>query len=466
MIKTGLKTKLKSFIEDRQKEKIEDFGHLNPSLWNLKLADGELRTNNFSFSEIEKSYGSPLFIVDETKVRENAKIFLNEFQKQIPEIETFFSYKTNSVPGMLKIFHSEGFGAEVTSEYELWLAQKLGVKPEKIIFDGRAKSVASLENAVNSQIRLINIDTFEEIERLKSVTEKLGKSIDVGIRIQTGEGWKGQFGFSIAKNEAFEAVKKISETKNLNFIALHFHLGTLIKRLSKYTVALDSAFSFAVSLKEKLGLEVKIFDIGGGYGVPTVKQVLNSEQELSDRIGVPVFPPQDVNFPSYKDFANAIGEKNRELSNKFSFAPKFFCEPGRIVASSAQSLLLKVVEIKERSDSPTIAIMNGGMNIASPLRGEYKEAFAVNKMEETERINYKIVGPTCNPGDTLYPAKFFPKLNVGDLVLVVDAGAYFTSYSNSFCFPKPAIIVVNDKKHYLSRKAETFDYINQNDLEF
>ncbi len=90
----------------------------------------------------------------------------------------------------------------------------------------------------------------------------------------------------------------------------------------------------------------------------------------------------------------------------------------------------------------------------------------VNKVEENERTNYKIVGPTCNPGDTLYSAKFFPKLEVDDLLLVVDAGSYFTSYANSFCFPKPAIIVVNEKKHYLSRKAETFDYINQNDLEF
>lgn len=465
MIKTGLKTKLKSFIEERQKEKIEDFGHLNPKFWNLQLSQGKLETNNFSFTELEAKYSSPLFIVDETKVRENAKSFLKEFNSRIPELETFFSYKTNPIPGMLKILHNEGFGAEVTSEYELWLAQKLGVRPNKIIFDGRAKSVASLENAVKSQIRLINIDTFEEIERLKEITERIGKSIDVGIRIQTGEGWKGQFGFSIDKNEAFEAVKRISEIKNLNFIALHFHLGTLIKRLSKYTVALDSAFSFAVEIKEKLGMEVKIFDIGGGYGVSTVKQVVNSEQELSDRIGVPIFPPKETNFPSYTDFANAIGDKIKELSAKFNLKPKFFCEPGRVVSSSAQSLLLKVLEIKERKDSPTIAIMNGGMNIASPLRGEYKEAFAVNKMEETERVNYKIVGPTCNPGDTLYSAKFFPKLEVGDLILVVDAGSYFTSYANSFCFPKPAIIVVNEKKHFLSRKAETFEYINQNDLE-
>ncbi|MCC7430376.1 alanine racemase [bacterium] len=459
MFKTGLKTKIKSFLAKRQEAKIKDYGFLEPKIWDLETKGSNLTIENFVFTELAENYGTPLFIVNAEKTRKNAQEFLSGFKKNCKDFEAFFSYKTNPVPGMLRIFHEEGFGAEVTSEYELWLALKLGVKPEKIIFDGRAKSIESLKTAVEKQIRLINIDSFEEIEKLKELTQN--QKIDVGIRLQTAKSWKGQFGFTLV--EAVLALKKIKETKNLNFAGFHFHLGTSIKEFKKYLQNLEDIFAFASEIRASLGLETKILDIGGGFGVPQVRQFTTDEQEISERFGIPFLPPENTKNPTCEDFAKIIGKKISELSTKTKIFPKILAEPGRIVSSSAQFLLLKVVETKQRKQK--IAILDGGINIAAPLRGEFREAFVANKMDFGQREIYKIVGPTCNPGDVLYAAKFFPKLEVGDVLVVVDAGAYFVSYANSFCFPKPAIVVVENGKNYLSRKKETFDYLNLNDFE-
>ena len=110
----------------------------------------------------------------------------------------------------------KGLGAEVISPYELWLALKLEVPPSRIIYNGVHKDAASLEMAVKQDIRLINIDSFQEIERLADIARRMGKRPTVGVRVSTGIGWSSQFGLQIQSGEALKAYKLMVDFRLLS----------------------------------------------------------------------------------------------------------------------------------------------------------------------------------------------------------------------------------------------------------
>lgn len=462
----GVKTKIKkifgAYLSNRSK-KIES---LSPSLWDLEVSDeGCLEVGGNNVAQLAKEYGTPLYIVNEEKARSNCRQLLSAFGSAAPNLEIFFSYKTNPVPGMIRIFHEEGVGAEVISDYELWLAFKMGVPPDKIIFNGLSKSVESLTLAVDRGIRLINIDSFTEIEKLEKISEERGRRVEVGIRVITGLGWGGQFGFSIDSGEAFKAVKRIIRSRNLALVGLHFHLGTLIKSPRKYLSALDVVFRFLSKIKKKMGIEIKYLDTGGGYGIPTVKAISDKERKILHKYFVQLAPPEDSEHPSPEDYATAIGEKIGEQCNNYELTyPTVFVEPGRLLSSSAQILLLKVCDLKQRKGMPMIAIMDGGsVNVAYPTMGEYREVFVANRMKEQKKELYKIVGSLCSIGDILYQSKYLPEIQRDDYLAIMDAGAYFVPNANNFSFPRPAIVIVSKEGHRLTRERETFDFMFSND---
>jgi len=462
----GIKSRVKRIVGSYQRAKSRKHQPLSYTLWDFEVDDeGILALGPYSLVELAETYGTPLYVVNEDRARSNCKRLFAAFGSALPGNEIFFSYKTNPVPGMLKIFHDEGVGAEVISDYELWLAVRLGVPPEKIIYNGLSKSIESLSLAVEKGIRLINIDSFSEIDKLIRISEEKEKTVDVGIRVLTGLGWGGQFGFSIGSGEAFEAIRRIRRTKKLNLMGLHFHLGTLIKSVKKYGDALEIACKFIYEIKKKLNVEIRYLDTGGGYGIPTARTISDPERELSNRHYVQVAPPQDSEHPSPEDYATTIGKKIDEQCKAYdlNFA-HVFIEPGRLMSSSAQFLLLKVCDLKDRKGMPKIAIMDGGsVNVAYPTMGEYREVFVVNRMKERKKGFYKIVGSICSPGDVLYPSKYLPRVEIGDYLAVMDAGAYFVPNANNFSFPRPAICRISKEGHSLTRVRETFEFMISND---
>lgn len=439
---------------------------LHYSLWNLGTNDdGILTVGGCDVVLLASEYGTPLHIINEEEVLMNCARFSSAFSESLDRVELFFSYKTNPVPGMIRIVHSEGIGAEVTSETELRLALRLGVPPKKIIYDGRGKSTRSLTWAIEQGIRLINIDSFNEIDTISTLTKKLNKQIDVGIRVITGLGWSGPFGFSAQTKEAFSAVKKIHQTEGLRLKGLHLHLGTSLKDVNIYLQALDVTFRLIYKLKNELNIEIAYLDIGGGFSTPSVRSFSSSEIEKLERYHVPLPTPDMRDQPRASDYASAIGKRINELCINYRLSvPIIFVEPGRVLSSSAQILLLKIIDLKQRDKGTKFAILDGSINIAHPLKSEFREAFLANQMFEEERELYTIVGPTCNPDDVLYPAKFLPKIQVGDYIAIMDAGAYFVSFADNFCFPRPPIAIVSKAGHRLTKKRETFDYIYSNDI--
>ena len=137
-------------------------GGIGPEHWGLgRSAHGALQLGNVTLAELCERHGSPLHVVSGARLRDNAERFLNAPADLGATSEVFFSYKTNPIPGVLRELHDAGIGAEVISHYELWLALKLGVPAHKIVYNGPAKSEASIRRAVELGIGLLNINHRE-----------------------------------------------------------------------------------------------------------------------------------------------------------------------------------------------------------------------------------------------------------------------------------------------------------------
>ena len=428
--------------------------HLPFSLWDMKVdTEGELVIGDCTAQELSQTYGTPLFVVNERRLRNNYQTFCRSFESSYPEVEVYYSYKTNPIPEVLHILHEEGAGAEVISPYELWLALRLGVPPSRIIYNGVHKDAASLEMAVKQDVRLINVDSFREIERLAQLARRLGKRPSVGVRVSTGIGWASQFGLEIKSGEALKAYTQLVDLDCFHICSVHTHLGTSILKASEYRQASREIVTFLKTLKTELNLEIRDVDIGGGFGVPTVRPLW----EIDRYMPYPSLP--DVNkVPSLDQFSQAISTTITNDCRKHGLSiPRLLLEPGRIISSCSQTLLLSVATLKKRPDGAQYIVADGGLNLAYPLRWEYHEIYVANRMQEPSRESYTIVGPLCTPTDLLYHGKVLPSVSEGDTLAVMDAGAYFVSYMNTFSFPRPAIVLVSEGRHRPIRRAEAFE---------
>lgn len=410
---------------------------LNPdySLWGLNInKKGHLIIGGCDCVELVEKYGTPLHVVDKNLLQTNYNEFCESFRSHNIDFEVYYSYKTNTIPGILKVLHESKAGAEVISPYELWLARRLGVNPDLIIYNGPNKSDEGLKIAIENRIKLININSFGEIEKIGNIAQKLQIEANVGVRLCTGVGWGKQFGLEIRSGEAFKAFEKLKKMSYMKIKGVHIHLGTGIKSVSMYKKAIEDIFRFINEIEDKLGICIGCFDLGGGFGVAT------------------------GDAPSMRTFANEIVNTVRKEAEKYKLKlPVLLLEPGRVITSSAQILLTKVGDLREGKRVPKIAIVDAGINIAYPVTWEYHEIFVANKMDSIGKEIYSIAGPLCTPADLLYKYKKLPLLEVGDIVSIMNAGAYFTSFSNDFSFPRPAVVMVSEGSHGNLREKESYE---------
>lgn len=452
---------------DRRKSKkiLSPAQGLSPECWGIQVASQKhLMIQGCDTVALAQRYGTPLYVVDKKKLEKTYRHFHSSFAEKYPRIEVSYSYKTNPLPRVIHALHQFGAGAEVISEFELWLALKLGVGPESIIYNGPAKTKKSLEIAVSKKIKLINIDNLAEIDLIDTLAGKYGVRQRVGVRVITSVGWSSQFGLSLRSNAAWEAFQRLASKKNLIPCGIHIHLGTGIHDVGTYLQAIREVLDFAGRLHRELKISIEYFDFGGGFGVPTVKPYSHIDYKMMQNH----FPPRMVEFKhqvALETYAGAITDLvSKYYPGEGDRLPTLVFEPGRALTSSAQLLLLEVLAIKKGIGETETVILNGGKNITMPLGYEYHEIFAASKMMEPPTEEYNLFGPLCHPADIVCKRKKLPKLAPGDLLAVMDAGAYFVPNQMNFSNPRPAVVMVDSGREELIRKHESFDDIITGDL--
>lgn len=430
---------------------------LPPQAWGASVsALGHLEIGGCDVSDLAREFGTPLLVIDRCKLEADYHRFRNSFLALHPQIDIGFSYKTNPLPGVISVLHELGALAEVISHFELWLALKLRVAPERILFNGPGKGREAIELAVGRGVKLINLDGLEEIGVVAAAARSAGRRQHVGVRVVTSVGWSAQFGLSIRAGDAFEAFRRLRHEQDLLPIGLHVHLGTGIRDVQTYLQAVGEVMAFASELRSQLGVEISYFDFGGGFGVPTVRPFDAWDERLM-RHGRPPAPIDIDAAPSPAAYARGVVETVRRFHPPAGAQPTLAFEPGRALTSSAQCLVLRVLTVKRGKADTPIVILDGGRNLALPASYENHELLPVTRAGQKAARRYDFYGPLCHPNDCLLTQKLFPLVEPDEFVALMDAGAYFVPNQTNFSHPRPAAVMVANGSAKLIRRRESFD---------
>lgn len=381
-------------------------------------------------------FGTPLIIIDKQTVVSRAQAYLEAFQDPKLKTEVAYASKAFTAVAFCQLIKKLGLSLDVVSGGELFLALQAGFPSEKIYFHGNNKSEAELRLALESKVGQIVVDNFAELKLLQHLASALKVVVPVMVRltpdvlaqthqyIQTGQ-LDSKFGFPLAENLAFEAVKKIVNSAFFTFKGVHLHIGSQIKVLSAYKAATQSAFKFLALLKKELNVEAAKLNLGGGLGI----KYQDSEEA-----------------PSVKELAKIILDTVKEEARKYNLAyPQVIIEPGRSLVGQAGVTLYRVGAVKNIPGIRSYVLVDGGMsdNLRPMLYGAKYEALVANKANLPAKEVVTIAGKHCESGDILIKDIKLPKIEVGDLICVLATGAYGYVLANNYNLqPRPAVVLV------------------------
>ncbi|WP_426732116.1 pyridoxal-dependent decarboxylase [Myxococcus faecalis] len=428
------------------------------SYWGLQHVPGQgLSLEGVALKSLVERFGSPLHVVHLAALQRNVERFLAVPPGRAGGCEVFYSYKTNPIPGVLEVLHGMGVGAEIISAYELWLALRLGVAPERIVYNGPVKSEASVREAIGRGIQLLAANHAEELGLFARVAAELDKRPRVAVRVSTDSGWAAQFGTPIAGGAALRAYAQARASSHLDVVGLHAHRGATIRTEGELTGFVEAVLGFTDTLHQELGLDLEVLDLGGSLCTPSVEHIAERDWRLNLTFFRDVPAPDPAASLDISRYVALVVEMvESHYAKKGRARPRIFLEPGRAMTGDTQLLLGSVHTLKAGEDR-TWAVLDAGVNHAECVRNEYHQLFHVDRPDAPAERVYTVVGPICTPGDTLYHAKRLPQLVEGDTLAIMDAGAYFVPFATSFSYPQPAIIALDGGEARLLRRAETFE---------
>ncbi|MBI3563376.1 MAG: alanine racemase [Gammaproteobacteria bacterium] len=403
-------------------------------------------------AQLREQYGSPLFIVSEKTLRENARRLRQAFASRWPKVRHGWSYKTNYNNAVCNIMHQEGSWAEVVSDFEYLKARALGVPGSHIIFNGPWKPNYILEQAVREGA-LINIDHLDELFALEQIASNQRKQVSIGIRLNFATGYTeawSRFGFNIESGAAMNAVQRIHSSPWLKLIGLHSHIGTFVLDTRAYAVQARIMGGFMDKVERDYGCEIEYLDIGGGFA---------SRNSLQG-----AYLPADLVVPTFDDYAEAIVNALKEITAKRSAEgkplPTLILETGRAMVDDAETLVTTVVGNKRLPDGRRATILDAGLNLlftAFWYNHEIKPLRHIDSITE-ETVLY---GPLCMNIDVVRASIMLPALSVGEALTIRPVGAYNNTQWMQFIQFRPAVVMITQEGEVeLVRAPETMQMLN------
>ncbi|MFH1467105.1 MAG: hypothetical protein ABIO70_22165 [Pseudomonadota bacterium] len=449
---------------------------MDPSLWDLTRSAGRLCWDGHDLCALAAAHGTPLHVASACRLRARCDELRGAFSGYPAPVRIHFSYKTNPVPGVLQVLHGAGLGAEVVDGWELWLARRLGVPGPEIVFNGAAKRESELIAALDAQVGLIVVDGPRELARLEALAAARGQVAPIALRlcpdvkprgvpVQAAAGSRRNlYGFDLANGEADEALRRAHRSPHLRLRGAMAHIGTGVHHLEAYRATVRRLLE-AQARMHRIGAEPDLLDVGGGLGTrlsrsfhPLELALLHGLGRAPDRIAP---APPDL-FQRYADvLCDATETACRALGIP---RPALVLEPGRAVASDGLLLLLSVETLKERRGIGRFALVDGGaMTVSMMFLVEHHAVFLANR-EAPQAGRVHLFGRLPTQLDVLYRGLRLPTLREGDVLAVMNSGAYFTSTATNFGGPRPGVVLLEHDGARLVRRAETPEDLTRVDL--
>lgn len=420
---------------------------------------GHLTIGGADVVSLAKKYGTPLYIMDEDKIRRTCKEYTDAMRKCYSDnFMVFYASKAFSCKYIYRIIEAEGFGADVVSGGELYTAIKAGFPASRISFHGNNKTADEIALALDYGIREFIVDNNEELELLDRMAGERGKVANIAFRIKPGVDAHthdfiktgqidSKFGVALENNEAFEIIKRALELSNVKLCGVHCHIGSQIFDSEPFAHAAEVMMAFIAKIKNKLGYEIAELNLGGGFGIRYT--------EKDD--------PNTV-YDSIKNFTDVV---KRDAEKYGLSLPFISIEPGRSIVAEAGITVYTVGAVKEIKDVRTYVSVDGGMT-DNPRYALYGAEYTMLLPERPDDVETEIVtvaGRNCESGDLLGENVLLPKVKAGELLAVLSTGAYnYSMASNYNRVPRPPVIMVKDGEDKLVIKRETYDNLIVNDL--
>jgi len=398
--------------------------------------------------DIIKKYGSPVYVISENTLADTFNEAKTTFENRYPNVKFAWSYKTNYLDAVCRLYHKLGSWAEVVSRFEYDKALANDVPGNKIIFNGPYKSIDDLKLAVEND-SLIHIDHFDELYNLIQLSSSLNLTPKVAIRINMDAGIYPQwdrFGFNLENGEAWNAINKIMISKKLELVGLHTHLGTYIMTPAPYATAISKLAELMFTILKKYNHTLNYIDIGGGFA---------SKNTLKGS-----YLPGSDTCPTFDQYAEAITNALITSSIPPDSLPTLFLETGRALIDDAGYLLGSVVANKRLADGSRSTILDIGVNTLFTSfwyeHDIYPAQITSQKVEDTT-----LYGPLCMNIDVIRGAIQFPPLKKGDHIVIKRIGAYNMTQWMQFITLRPKVLLIdlNNNIHVI-RENETNEVFN------
>ena len=389
---------------------------------------------------IRAQFGSPVYVVSEAALRRNYRAMAGAFRSRYPDTVIAYSYKTNYVPGILRVFHQEGAYAEIVSQFELELARSLGTPGEHIVFNGPHKPIEALKSAIALGAR-INVDSLEELSDLQALARAAGRKVKIGIGVNmllNDPPWD-RFGFNLEAGQALDACRRIRASSHLSLAGLHCHAGTFLTQVDIYERVIVGLVNLAKTVEANGCGPIEYYDLGGGYA--------SRNTPLGQLL------PGDLTNPGYEQYAEAICETLKANLRGQRRRPTLILEPGRSLVDDPVSLLVSVVSVKTMLGGRKGVVVDGGVNLLSTA---YYFRHGINVAEEYDGPvePADVLGLLCMQVDVLGRDVPLPRLQRGAILLVKHAGAYTISNSMQFIHARPPVVMVSDGRLHVLRRGE------------
>ena len=385
------------------------------------------------------------------EIRKTIQEFKKSFEASGLKYEISYASKAFATVAMYQVLKQEDLHTDVVSGGELYTALKAGFPADKISFHGNNKSKEELEMAVDNRIGVVIIDNFLEIQLLKQVLEEKKESINVMLRLtpgisahthkydQTGQ-VDSKFGFDVESGQADEALQQVLSIPQMNLIGIHAHIGSQIFGVEGFELLAKKMVEIAKNWHDKFDFVPQILNLGGGFGI--------SYTDEDEPIGANVFIDKII---------STIKEQTKEKGLQL---PEVWIEPGRSIVGPAGFNLYTVGSRKDIPGLLSYVNVDGGMgdNIRPALYQAKYEAVVANKMNAPIEEEDHIAGKYCESGDILIDKQALPKVEPGDVIAMLDTGAYgYSMASNYNRNPRPAVVFVEKGKDKLVVKRESYE---------
>lgn len=409
----------------------------------LAIRDDHLWIGEHDTVELAREWGTPLFVTDQDRIEACYSAYRDAVSAEYSRMRILYAAKANGNLAVLRTLAALGAGADVFSSGELLLALAAGMQPGTLLFNGSSKSRSDLALAVERGVP-VSVDSLDELRQLETVAAAAGKTARIAFRVNpaidvpthpkiaTGLATSK---FGIAHHLIPSAYMEALACAHIDPVGIHCHIGSQILDVEPFARACE-VMMVIVGEITALGVRLEFVNLGGGLGIPYHR----GEGERS---------------PSPADYACAVVPLFRQGIREAGISPELWIEPGRSLVADSTILLTGVNSVKPAHRN--FVNVDAGFNllVRPVMYDSWHEVIAANRAGQERTTICTIAGPICETGDILAHDRLLPKLAAGDLVAVLDAGAYGFAMSSQYnSRPRCPELILKGRSAALMRRGE------------